>query len=251
MDGWIVFIVLLFVGAIVWGIVSGINDRQEAKERGMKFDERIRHISGFTPSQIVNGVLNLYVFAVDKNHRKVAYIKEDKETIIPFEDIISVEIMEDNATLASKSTMRTVGGAVVGGALAGGAGAVVGGLSGDTNMKKKVSLVQVKMRLRDIDNPTLAINCYDCKTMTSGQEAKTDSLLWGIYKQGLEHARQITDLVSVIIDDVDRSDRHSILSTSASNSGSIAEEIAKLAELRDKGILTDEEFSAQKAKLLS
>ena len=72
-----------------------------------------------------------------------------------------------------------------------------------------------------------------------------------VYKQGLEHARQITDLVSVIIDDVDRSDRHSILSTSASNSGSIAEEIAKLAELRDKGILTDEEFSAQKAKLLS
>lgn len=110
MDGWIVFIVFLFIGAIVWGIVSGINDRQEAKERGMKFDERIRHISGFTPSQIVNGVLNLYVFAIDKNHRKVAYIKEDKETIIPFEDIISVEIMEDNTTLASKSTMRTVGG---------------------------------------------------------------------------------------------------------------------------------------------
>ena len=150
MDGWIVFIVFLFIGAIVWGIVSGINDRQEAKERGMKFDERIRHISGFTPSQIVNGVLNLYVFAIDKNHRKVAYIKEDKETIIPFEDIISVEIMEDNTTLASKSTMRTVGGAVVGGALAGGAGAVVGGLSGDTNMKKKVSLVQVKMRLEKL-----------------------------------------------------------------------------------------------------
>lgn len=54
------FIVFLFIGAIVWGIVSGINDRQEAKERGMKYDERIHHISGFTPYQIVNGVLNLY-----------------------------------------------------------------------------------------------------------------------------------------------------------------------------------------------
>lgn len=210
MDGWIIFLIFLFVGAIIWGIVSGINDRQEAKERGLTFDDRIRNISGFTPSQIVNGVLNLYMFAVDKNHRKVVYIKENQETIIPFEDIISVEIIEDNTTLASKSTMRTVGGAFVGGALAGGAGAIVGGLSGNTNMKKKVSLLQVKMRLRDIDNPTLAINCYDCKTMTSGQEAKTDSLLWGIYKQGLEHARQITDIVSVIIDDVDRSEKQNL-----------------------------------------
>lgn len=231
--------------------MSGINDRQEAKERGLTFDDRIRNISGFTPSQIVNGVLNLYMFAVDKNHRKIAFIKDNQETIIPFEDIISVEIIEDNTTLASKSTMRTVGGALVGGALAGGAGAVVGGLSGDTNIKRKVSLVQVKMRLRDIDNPTLTINCYDCKTMTSGQEAKTDSLLWGIYKQGLEHARQITDLVSVIIDDVDHSEKQNLFSPNSINAGSVAEEIAKLANLRDQGILTDEEFNSQKTKLLS
>ena len=251
MDGWIFFLVFLFVGAIIWGIMSGINDRQEAKERGLTFDDRIRNISGFTPSQIVNGVLNLYMFAVDKNHRKIAFIKDNQETIIPFEDIISVEIIEDNTTLASKSTMRTVGGALVGSALAGGAGAVVGGLSGDTNIKRKVSLVQVKMRLRDIDNPTLTINCYDCKTMTSGQEAKTDSLLWGIYKQGLEHARQITDLVSVIIDDVDRSEKQNLFSPNSINAGSVAEEIAKLANLRDQGILTDEEFNSQKIKLLS
>lgn len=251
MDGWLFFIVFIIVVAIVWGITSGINDRKEAKERGLTFDDRLRKIPGFTPSQIVNGVLNHYMFAVDKTHRKVVYLNENKETVIPFEDIISVEIIEDNSTLASKSTMRTIGGAVVGGALAGGAGAVVGGLSGDTNIKKKVSLLQVKMRLRDIDNPTLTINCYDCKTMTSGQEAKTDSLLWGIYKQGLEHARQITDLVSVIIDDVDRSEKQSLSSPANNNTGSVAEEIAKLANLRDKGILTNEEFNAQKARILS
>lgn len=33
-------------------------------------------------------------------------------------------------------------------------------------------------------------------------------------------------------------------------SGSIAEEIGKLAELRDKGILTDEEFNKKKKELL-
>ena len=34
-------------------------------------------------------------------------------------------------------------------------------------------------------------------------------------------------------------------------SGGDADELAKLAALRDQGVLTDEEFSAQKAKLLS
>ncbi len=33
--------------------------------------------------------------------------------------------------------------------------------------------------------------------------------------------------------------------------GSSADELAKLADLKDKGILTDEEFAAQKAKLLA
>jgi hypothetical protein len=34
-------------------------------------------------------------------------------------------------------------------------------------------------------------------------------------------------------------------------SGSNADELAKLSSLRDQGVLTDEEFAAQKAKLLS
>ena len=33
--------------------------------------------------------------------------------------------------------------------------------------------------------------------------------------------------------------------------GSSADELAKLADLKDKGVLTDEEFAAQKAKLLA
>lgn len=37
----------------------------------------------------------------------------------------------------------------------------------------------------------------------------------------------------------------------ASSSGGTADELEKLAQLKDKGVLTDEEFAAQKAKLLS
>jgi hypothetical protein len=37
----------------------------------------------------------------------------------------------------------------------------------------------------------------------------------------------------------------------AGSSGGGADELAKLADLKDKGVLTDEEFAAQKAKLLA
>ena len=134
MEGWLFFLGFIFVCGIIWGIVKGQEDKERAQERGLTFDERINNMTDFTPTQKVNGVMNMYVFAVDKNHRKVAYLEEQQETYIPFEDIISIEIVEDNTTLASKSTMRTVGGAIVGGALAGGAGAIVGGLSGDSKM---------------------------------------------------------------------------------------------------------------------
>ena len=44
----------------------------------------------------------------------------------------------------TKSTGRTIGGAIVGGVLMGGAGAVVGGLSGDTKQKKEVKNMDIK-----------------------------------------------------------------------------------------------------------
>lgn len=37
----------------------------------------------------------------------------------------------------------------------------------------------------------------------------------------------------------------------AAGTASTADELAKLAELRDKGVITEEEFAAQKAKLLA
>jgi ABC-type multidrug transport system fused ATPase/permease subunit len=48
----------------------------------------------------------------------------------------------------------------------------------------------------------------------------------------------------------DQATREYIRSTAGASGDGVSDEIAKLAELRDKGVLTDEEFQAQKAKLL-
>ena len=134
--------------------------------------------------------------------------------------------------------MRTIGGSLVGGAVAGGAGAIVGGLSGNSKQIQKFTDVQIRMRIRDLNDPVLLIKCFDAKTMTvEGKPVKPDSLAGWSYKEGKEHAQRILDLVSVIIDDVDKK-RGGTQSVSSEDS-------------KAKGVLTQEEFDQQKEKLLS
>ena len=45
--------------------------------------------------------------------------------------------------------------------------------------------------------------------------------------------------------------RRSYVESAADGSSSVAEEVSKLADLRDRGILTEQEFAAQKAKVLA
>ena len=78
-----------------------------------------------------------------------------------------------------------------------------------------------------------------------GKPVKDDDIL---YRQGLNQARRITDTLTVIIDAVDKAT--AAQKQNMANNGSVAEEIAKLAVLKEKGILTEEEFMTQKSKLL-
>lgn len=60
-------------------------------------------------------------------------------------------------------------------------------------------------------------------------------------KQAFEHERQLESIKAVTA---------SVKAPAPNVAGSVADEIAKLLELKDRGALTAEEFQAQKAKLL-
>lgn len=78
------------------------------------------------------------------------------------------------------------------------------------------------------------------------------------WKAGLEAENgenKAKDLLSVIIDDAKQTATRVspvVIQQTApqSQSSSVADELAKLAKLKSDGILTDEEFQAQKSKLL-
>ena len=227
---WIIIFIIIAIIAISYEISN-------KNERATKLNSAIDSTINFTASTTIQGYDARYSFSIDQERRKVLIAFADyneHKTIIDFADIISVELLEDSNTTFSKSTMRTIGGGVVGGVLAGGVGAIVGGLSGDSKGKKKTSRISVKIRIRNQSTPSITIDCYKGEPI----DMTSDS-------QSIKEARSIVDHVSVIIDMIDREN------AATSQTKSIADELEKLCSLKEKGILTEEEFQMQKSKLLS
>lgn len=249
----IMFWTIIIIAAILIAAIVQSNSHSETvKKRGEQNEETFAKLENFNATKKINGVENSYIFAIDQNRKKVAFIKKHYKEVVPFEQIISVEILEDNTILHQKSSLRTIGGAVVGNIVAGGAGMIVGGLSGGAKQNKKVSKVQVKVKLRNINHPSFTIDCFNCKTMTiEGNPIKPDSLQGSIYKQGINDAQKIADTISVIIDATDKEQKKTPdIAKQNIVTGSVADELGKLADLKAKGILTDEEFKTQKQVLL-
>jgi hypothetical protein len=185
--------------------------------------------------------------AIDSNRKELLlYNFDDKNPaykVITYADLLSVAIVTDGVMISEKSTMRTVGGALVGGALMGGAGAVVGGLSGNITQGQKIGKVSVKFVLRDISTPS-----FEIAFLNMMQVKPSDPDYYKV-ERALKKANEVKDLTSIVIDEVDRSEN--VKSNNANQGNSIADELAKLADLKAKGILTEEEFVVQKVKLLS
>lgn len=167
-----------------------------------------------------------YFLIFDNKNQNLYIINTIKASYneLKYNNLISIEIIEDGQLIFKKSIMRTIGGAITGGVMAGGAGTVVGGLSGNTTAHKEIKSIIVKLLIRDINTPSV--------------ELKLDN----VFKT--QQANQIKDSINVIIDKIDRE-------SSSNISQSIADELIKLNTLKEQGILTEEEFIKQKAKILN
>lgn len=241
---WIILIITVIVG----GISLGNKQNKENQARADAMEQALATIPDFIPTTKVKGLMGLFTFATDNEHQKVLILKGEDQMIFKYEDIISVELIEDNSVISQKSTARTIGGALLGGAIAGGVGAIVGGLSGSSKQQNLHSLVKVKVLVRNNPVPSTEIYCYNCYSMNPNMKPVKDNDI--LYMTGKQQAIRIVDSLSVIIDAVDKALKVQGSSTSI-YSTSVADELAKLAVLKDKGVLTDAEFVTQKTKLLN
>ena len=163
---------------------------------------------------------------------------------IKFKDIVSVELLEDSSTVFSKSTTRTVGGAVLGDIVAGGTGAMIGGLSGSSKQVNKIKTIVVKILIRDIEKSSISVYAYNGNV--NGISLNTTS---NDYKQFRNFADMVKDTISVIIDMEDKKE-NSLVNHSETPSNNFVAELAKLAKLRQEGMLTEDEYTVMKQQLI-
>lgn len=223
------------------------HEKKKTLKNTNKLENIFSKINGFHTDKKILGFQSLYMLCFDNEKKQLFYTNGISHRLLNYSDIIKVELIEDNSIISSKSAIRTIGGGLVGGAVAGGAGAIVGGLSGSSKQKKKVSKVKVKILLRDISSPALIITCFDSIPMTRKTEVSPTAIEGGAtYLFGLQQAEELVDTISVIIDKED-----SQTQTKQPSISSLSDELLKLHELKEKGILSSDEFNLQKSKLLS
>ena len=191
-----------------------------------------------------------YLFLMDEFFKVLVLVGPGSYEIFNYSDIIEVSYEENGNQLYTKSAGRTIGGAIVGGVLMGGAGAVIGGLSGASKQNKEIKNMDIKILLRSTSRTSCVLHFKDVDRVLKTKE-EADRKLYETYVQ---NANQAKDVLSVIIDDAKQASapiaQPITQSVVAPASSSVADELAKLAKLKADGILTDEEFRAQKSKLL-
>ncbi len=247
-ESYIFSIIVGFIGITLFaGVNQTIKDEKDKKKKDKNLDD-LNKLSGFKATNKIN--LNFGLIAIDDESWKIA-IKSGSDGIRKFNynDILKCEINEDGVTTYSKSTMRTIGGGLLGGAIAGNAGAVIGGLSGKSQQNKKTKHIDLKIVVKSTKNPNISLRFFDAGDATTNTEKSIDesSSLYGhILTKAKADIEKWKNIIEVIINKVDKKERKS---EQVSNISTV-DELIKLNELKEKGILTEEEFNEQKKKIL-
>ena len=188
---------------------------------------------------------NDYAFITDDVNEFVAIVTPTSMHLHRYSDIVSITYEENGNDMYNKS----LGGAVVGGLLFGGVGAIVGSNTAKAVKNKKIEMMSIKILLKSTSEPTILLEIFKAGKDRAVLETKNTADKF-FYEGLMKEVTGIKDIFSIIIDIVDKSSASQNQQISVSASNSVADELTKLVQLKDAGVLTEEEFQAQKAKLL-
>ena len=186
--------------------------------------------------------------AIDEMRSKVAFCDLARSRtaleLFDYKDILQVEIFEDGETVTRTCRRSQLGGAAIGGAMFGEAGTIAGALSAKTMSRESVDQIELRLTVDNSTDPLREI-CFH----SSGKLEKGSAP----YKAVSKKVRHWKALFEVFIRKADAEFdviNSSEKTTAAEAVDSFASAITRLATLKSKGLITEAEFSAQKAKLL-
>jgi hypothetical protein len=236
------FLDFLIVGAVI-GILVGTFQAIEKSQKKSKLKTKITNTSFSTKQQAVSEDGST-ALGVDEKNKKIFIASSATPNNDPvtysYRDILSVELFVDGIEVTKTSRASQLGGALLGGLALGGVGALIGGLSGSTKTKGKTRRIDIRLIVNDKNNPIYDVNFMDTESAPGGL----------VYEQAMKRARYWHGLVTVLIKEADAEDEDSSDLPASIPESSTADELMKLSDLHDKGVLSQEEFYNEKSKLL-
>lgn len=227
---------LIAIVAVAWVQSSFLSEKQ------VEISTALQSLNNFSVTQVVVSEDGKTGLAIDENKKKLCFANclNGKVSLdeIGYQDILASEIVENGETVTKTSRGSQVAGAVIGGLVFGGIGAVVGGLSGNTKSSSRIRTLDLQVTVKNVRTPIRVINFLNHETNKNSVH----------YTSALKAATHWHGIISVLLKEIEVEKDGSI---GKAVSISVSDELLKLDQLREKGILSQEEFIAQKKKLLS
>lgn len=181
---------------------------------------------------------NENMMSINKKRKIICfYYKEMLDRIIFFNNIIECQIIKDSNIMEAGG----IGRALAGGFIAGEAGAIVGATT--RKSKNIVSNLSIRIVTNELDEPLYNLELLDFKLDIN------KSLDEKFFKSAMQFANSVYATIQAIINDNKNVSDNKEIEDKESNNG--LEQLEKLAELKEKGIITQEEFEKSKKKILS
>jgi hypothetical protein len=237
---WIILIVVVGVGIAIIQVVV-VSNRKRAME------QKLSELDDFEATQKIMGNDGSSGIAIDEGRKKACLIKQGPGEVVldvcSYRDILAAEIFEDGQTITKTSRTSQLGGTLIGGLALGGVGAIIGGLSGKQVSSQKPSRIDLRIAVNRTESPLHDINFMNTECAKDGI----------IYTLAMQQARHWHGLIAVLIRRADEEDKNAVVEKETRpqlSSQSVSDELRKLVQLKAEGVLTEEEFAAQKVKLL-
>lgn len=243
--------VILMVGLLAFFAILGLVIKSKGRKRDFaKAVTSFEAIDGqpFQIDEYLLGATSSDAIAYDAKRRVLVHFA-NKDTLssqkIEAEQILSVGLEIDGVTVAHTQKQGWLGRALIGGAVAGVAGAIIG--AGTSKAKTTSDDMVTSMLLKIlVDGPSPSA-CYVALAVPGTKkgtayfiERKQVADKWmAIIRSMMKHAETSAQKPTTISP------------AAATAEGSVVEQLVKLADLQARGVLTEPEFQAAKARLLS
>ncbi len=199
--------------------------------------------SKFRPLAAEFLVDDLYVSAVNQSilgisfgTRKLIVGSAGRPIAYSFSDIIEVELVRNGVTLTQTNRGSQLVGAAIGGAALGGVGALIGGVTGSSRSRERLAELSLKITVEDSAAPVHVVSLLSIKG--KGMDPSSTK-----GRQAVSRVEQLHGMLLVAM-------RKSRADAPTGEGEHNVDKLERLWKLRESGAVTDEEFMAQKARIL-